>query len=198
MAKRPVAGRVKTRLARSIGTTTATQFYRSTTTAVLHRLGHDPRWSTEIAIDPDGAVGDRFWPAGSMRRGQGGGDLGERMARIFRHPSPGPIAIVGTDVPGIRRCHIARAFAALGQNDVVFGPADDGGYWLIALRRTPRIVAHFQNIRWSTAFALADTIASFGTLRIGLVDQLSDVDGLADWLPVRNWAGRRVLPLGLD
>ena len=53
MAKRPAAGRVKTRLARAIGVTDATRFYRATAGAVIGRLAHDPRWRTVIAVDPD-------------------------------------------------------------------------------------------------------------------------------------------------
>ena len=195
MAKRPVAGRVKTRLARAIGVTNATRFYRSTASAVIGRLAGDPRWRTVIAVDPDTAVADRFWPAHVRRQGQGRGDLGVRMRRIFRASRPGPIAIIGTDVPGIRPSHIAAAFAAVGGNDVVFGPADDGGYWLIALHRSPRLLPRFDNVRWSTEFALADTAANFKGLRIGTVDRLSDVDTAADFAAVRGWSGRRVLPL---
>ena len=199
MAKRPAAGRVKTRLARAIGVTDATRFYRATAGAVIGRLAHDPRWRTVIAVDPDIAVADRFWSAHVRRQGQGRGDLGARMRRILRTSHPGPIAIIGTDVPGVRPAHIAAAFSAAGGNDVVFGPADDGGYWLIALRRSPRIiVARFDNVRWSTGFALQDTVANFMGLRIGIVDRLPDVDGADDYVRVRAWSGRRVLPLILN
>ena len=103
------------------------------------------------------------------------------MGRLLRGAPPGPVCIVGADIPGIRRHHIARAFAALGRHDAVFGPAQDGGYWLVGLRRTRAVPATlFQGVRWSSRTALADTVATLGACRVAHIDTLRDVDVAAD------------------
>ncbi len=143
MAKVPVAGAVKTRLAREIGVAEATRFARVAATALLGRIGGDPRWQTIVAVAPDAGVASRCWPHRLARMRQGGGDLGARMQRIFDRLPPGPVLIVGTDVPGITPAHIAQAFRLLGRHDAVFGPAADGGYWLVGLKRRPRVLPIF-------------------------------------------------------
>ena len=106
------------------------------------------------------------------------------MGRVFRSLPPGPVCIIGADIPGIEKRHIAKAFQALGGHDAVLGPAPDGGYWLIGLKRSTPPSAHlFQNVRWSTRHAMADTIATLGTDRIALIDTLRDVDEAADLSP---------------
>ena len=110
------------------------------------------------------------------------------MARIMRGLPPGPVCIIGGDIPGITRAHLARAFSALGRHDAVFGPAPDGGFWLVGLKR----VAHppaglFRNVRWSSPHALADSRASLGVARIALIDTLQDVDTVDD---LRQLTGR--------
>ena len=112
---------------------------------------------------------------------QGRGDLGDRMGRLMRGMPPGPVCIIGGDIPGIRRAHIARSFAALGGHDAVFGPAPDGGYWLVGLKRAnPLPPTLFHNVRWSSEHALADSIASLPGKRIAQVATLNDVDTAKD------------------
>jgi glycosyltransferase A (GT-A) superfamily protein (DUF2064 family) len=119
---------------------------------------------------------------------QGDGDLGDRMKRVFRSFPQGPTLIIGADIPAIKPSHIVSAFRALGQNDAVFGPATDGGYWLIGLRGgskpTPQTL--FKDVRWSSEYALADTIASLGpSARIARITTLRDVDTIRD-LPAKQ------------
>ena len=181
MVKEPRPGRVKTRLGRDIGMTAAAWWFRHQTDALLRRI-QDPRWQTVLAVSPDVAgLKSRVWPAHLPRWPQGAGDLGQRMARMLRDAAPGPACVIGADIPGIRRPHIARAFRALGNHDAVFGPAPDGGYWLVGLkhpRRQPS--SFFLNVRWSTTHALADSRASLPDFRIALVDTLRDVDTADD------------------
>ena len=102
------------------------------------------------------------------------------MARALTAGPRGPVVLVGSDIPGIAAAHIARAFHALARNDLVFGPAADGGYWLIGTRRRilPRDL--FRGVRWSTAHALADTLARAPRhWRVAIVDILDDVDDAA-------------------
>lgn len=183
----PRLGRVKTRLAQDIGAVAAWAFYRRTTRAVLHRLGGQGRWQPWLAVTPFDAAAPGVWPDGWRRIGQGSGDLGQRMARVMRALPPGPAVIIGTDVPDIRSDHVARAFRALGRHDAVFGPAADGGYWLVGLRRRPRVPEIFEGVRWSTEFALADTLANARTLDVALLDVLADVD---DGAALERWRWR--------
>lgn len=186
-AKAPRLGRVKSRLAKDIGPVAAWAFYRRTLASVLRRLRGGGRWQAWIAVTPDAGVARQaLWPAGWNIFPQGDGDLGARMDRAMRLLPPGPVVIVGTDVPGLRRRHVEAAFAALGHYDAVFGPASDGGYWLVGLRRRPHVVRLFKNVRWSSEYALADTLANLGPGQTAAdLDVLEDVDdgaALARWL----------------
>lgn len=180
MVKDPRPGRVKTRLARDIGPIEAARWMRLQLRALLPRL-RDPRWDLVLAVAPDRALRSPLWPRDLPRVPQGRGDLGHRMGRALRDMPPGPVCIVGADIPALDRHHVARAFAALGRADAVFGPAGDGGYWLIGLKRTAAVPATlFRDVRWSTPHALSDTRATLPGLRIAEIDMLHDVDTAAD------------------
>ncbi len=183
MVKEPHPGRVKTRLGRDLGLTTAAWWFRHQTRKLIRSVGRDPRWQTVLAVSPDNeGLQSRIWPADLPRWPQGQGDLGDRMKRIFNEGPQGPIVIIGADIPNITPQLIAKAFRALGDNDAVFGPAPDGGYWLVGLKRGVNAVPAklFENIRWSTEYALSDTIATLGNIRIATIDTLQDVDTVRD------------------
>lgn len=184
MVKAPLVGRVKSRLARDVGPVEAARFYRVATAALLCRLGRDPRWSTVLAVTPDRMRAAPFWPAHLPRTGQGPGDLGARMQGVMEFLPPGPVVVVGSDIPGIRPEHIGKAFRRLGTADAVFGPASDGGYWLVGLKRRPRVPHIFGNVRWSTEHALADTLRNCRGLDVRFLDVLEDVDTGAEY---RRW-----------
>ena len=181
MVKEPKPGRVKTRLGRDIGMTNAAWWFRHQVAGLLRRLD-DPRWHLVLAVAPDHAgLRSRVWPAHLPRIAQGPGDLGDRMGRLLRTLPPGPVCIVGGDIPCLGPAHVARAFAMLGANDAVFGPAPDGGFWLVGMKRTaPPPAGLFRDVRWSSKHTLADSIASLPGLRIGLAETLNDVDTAAD------------------
>lgn len=197
MVKLPVGGRVKTRLARGAGLSRALNFYRHATAAVLSRLAPDRRWQTLIAVAPDTAAGSAVWPLELARVGQGSGDLGARMQRLLDRLPPGPVIIVGSDIPGITAPRVAAAFRLLGRHDAVFGPASDGGYWLVGLRRRPRVPRAFAGVRWSTADTLDDSKAALAGLRIGEAALLDDVDEAEDLRLTGGSYGRRVVPAGM-
>ncbi len=181
MVKEPRPGRVKTRLGQDIGMTTAAWWFRHQTRALIREV-QDPRWQLVLAVSPDReGMASRIWPQGLARWPQGRGDLGDRMGRIFRRFPPGPVVVIGADIPGITRADIWSAFRALGSADAVFGPAPDGGYWLVGLKRAaPPPATLFQAVRWSTEHALEDTKASIPGLRIAHVATRRDVDHAAD------------------
>lgn len=189
MAKQPLIGRVKTRLARDIGHVEALRFYREAAAGLIRRVGADPRWQTVIAVAPDRAVHERgIWPEDIPRVGQGEGDLGHRMGRLFRDLPPGPVVIIGADIPAIGQAQVAAAFAGLGASDTVIGPAEDGGYWLIGMKRRPRVREIFEGVRWSSEHAMEDTLKSIRrqNMSVRVLERLCDVDTGAD---LARWRG---------
>ena len=180
MVKEPRPGRVKTRLAREIGNVPAAWWFRHQSARLIRRLARDPRWQTWLAVSPDTAMWSRVWPAELRRLPQGAGDLGDRMGRVMRSLPPGPVLVIGADIPGITPAHIEEAFRALSA-DAVFGPALDGGYWLVGLKRVRIPATLFRGVRWSSPSALADSKASLGGgFSVSEVAELHDVDTLAD------------------
>jgi len=193
MVKDPIAGHVKTRLGRDIGTMAATKFYRHTLCNVTSRLAVDPRWQTFLSVAPAHAIHSRMLPK-LTRIAQPEGNIGQRMQSIFNWAAPGPIVVIGTDIPEAEPSHIARAFRTLGGSDVVFGPASDGGFWLIGMRRCPRKINAFERVRWSTCHTLSDCLTGLRAHRIALVDELSDADEASDMAVIGPVLGRRILP----
>lgn len=180
MVKEPRVGRVKTRLGRDIGMVDAAWWFRHQMPRLVRRVT-DPRWQTVLAVAPKHAMTSRMFPANLPRWDQGGGDLGARMARLLGRARPGPACLIGADIPDASRDHIAQAFDTLGRHDAVFGPATDGGFWLIGLRGLrPLSPDPFRGVRWSTEYALADTIDTLPFSRIGYAATLRDVDTAAD------------------
>jgi hypothetical protein len=167
---------VKRRLGREIGARAALRFYRATLFRLLRALARDRRFRTIVAVTPDRAR----LAAPVPRIAQGSGDLGRRMDRAFRRFPRRRVALIGADIPAAGPADLHRAFRALGSADAAFGPAEDGGYWLVAIgpRRPGRPFAH---VRWSGADALADTRANFAGRRVALLRQLRDIDTAADW-----------------
>ncbi len=151
-AKPPRLGRVKRRLAADIGTMEALRFYRRNLAATLRMLGRDPRWQCWLFLDR----GAGRWPRNLPRRLQARGDLGVRMETALRALPQGSIVLIGSDIPGVSRSDIHHAFRGLGRSDVVFGPAEDGGFWLVGLANSRVAPDLFKDIRWSTEHALAD------------------------------------------
>lgn len=189
-ARAPRLGAVKRRLARDIGDVAAWRFYSTVLRRMTDRLGRDPRWDCRLAV----TGGPARWPRHVARINQGRGDLGARMDRVMRTLPPGPAVIIGTDIPDIAPRHIAAAFAALGRYEAVFGPADDGGYWLIGLRRRPFRPSLIGPVRWSTDHALADTEKLLGprvhAARLETLTDVDDAESLARWRAARRQSGR--------
>ncbi len=176
-ARAPRFGRGKRRLAAEIGAAAALAFYRRTLARLLARVAGDRRWRLALAVTPDSGTlhGVRPW----RNWKQGRGDLGTRMARAMMR-APGPVVLVGADIPALGPRQIARAFARLRSADAVFGPAEDGGFYLVGVRRPGLARRMFARVRWSTRYALADTMRNLAGRRVALVDRLSDVDTAAD------------------
>ncbi len=180
--KAPRAGQVKTRLGADIGMGRAAAMFRVMTRRTITEAERGG-WHTHLAVDPPSALRgwDSLWPPHLERMAQGSGDLGERMARAFNNAPPGPVVIIGADAPGFRARHLRAAFAALKGADAVFGPAADGGYWLIGLARRRPAPGLFTGVRWSTKHALKDTRDSLPpAFQVATLETLRDVDDATD------------------
>ncbi|MDX2224426.1 MAG: glycosyltransferase [Rhodospirillaceae bacterium] len=185
MSKQPAVGAVKTRLAREIGAVAAWQFYVNTLRLVLRRNGRAPFFQTRLLLTP---IRARWgWPRGLCRHDQGRGDLGARMlAGLTTAPRGTPVVVVGCDIPGITVDHLREAFRGLARADVVFGPATDGGYWLVGFSGRRPLWRPFAGVRWSTRHALADTTANLRGRKIAYAAPLRDVDDFSSWLLARG------------
>lgn len=178
-AKAPVRGTVKTRLARDIGDDAALAVYVRMLHGVVARLsGGD--WRLLLSVTPDESVGtDDLWPDGVVRIAQGGGDLGARMLRALAGARPeAPVIVVGSDIPGLGPGQVARAFAALRHKPLVFGPAKDGGFYLVGAAERPP-AGLFDGITRSTGSVLANSVANAPTGAVALIEPLADLDDLA-------------------
>lgn len=175
-ARAPRLGTVKRRLARDIGDRAALRFHVATLAALLRDLLACRRFDVVLAVTPDRAR--VRLPVRARRIPQGRGDLGQRMARALRRYRR--VALLGCDIPAAGAADVRAAFRGLGTADAAFGPATDGGYWLIALGpRRPGDL--FGATRWSSEYALADTLLQFRHHRVRLLRYLSDVDTAADY-----------------
>lgn len=174
-ARAPRLGAVKRRLALDIGARAALRFHQATLSRLVRTLAAERRFRTILAVTPD-RVRLQF----RVRQiPQGRGDLGIRMDRTFwRYPRV-RVAIIGCDIPDAGPADVRAAFRELGHADAVFGPAADGGYWLVAM--SPRRPARpFARVRWSSEHALQDTLANFADRKVRLLRTLRDVDTAED------------------
>lgn len=183
--KAPVRGMVKTRLAEAIGEDAALALYRAMGRGQLDRL--PPGWRREVHFSPAGTVGlVRDWLGNHVCcYPQVSGDLGARLeagfAGAFGRGAP-MVCAIGGDCPGLVARHFQEARAVLEsqQADVVFGPTEDGGYYLVALREP--LPALFRGIPWSCEQTLAASIQAAKSLGkvVHLLQPLADVDTLED------------------
>jgi rSAM/selenodomain-associated transferase 1 len=183
--KAPRAGAVKTRLAEGVGAEAAAAAYRTLVATLVQSL--TPISEVELRFAPDEAAGEiESWRRASWRlRPQGHGDLGQRLRSAFDDAFADGVervVVIGSDCPRVTAGDITDAWAALRQDEVVLGPATDGGYWLIGLRSPQPTL--FQNIHWSSAMVLRETQgqAHAANLSVHLLRTLSDVDTEKDWL----------------
>jgi len=188
----PCRGRVKTRLAKGIGAGAALAFYREISLVTVRRLTADPLFETVLALVPERGARPDPWPRHLRRLRQAGHDLGARMAHALFALGPGPVLVVGSDIPGLGATHVRKALRLLGAADAVIGPAEDGGYWAIGFRRRPLPYGCFSGVRWSTPDARADTLAGLAGLRVAEADLLADVDDAEAYERFRRRGASRV------
>lgn len=193
--KYPEPGKVKTRIALKFGAQKAAELYSLIAGSVIEEVSGSDKYETAIYFDPPESE-DRIrrW----LRRNdvsyepQSGGTIGERMSNAFdRVFSSGAekAVLIGTDIPEITRETVTDAFRLLEYEDAVIGPAEDGGYYLLGLKKTAPLL--FSGIEWGSETVLEQTIDRFRKLDLAYksLDTLRDVDtagdirpGLLEWL----------------
>lgn len=172
-ARMPRLGIGKRRLAADIGQLAALSFQKMSLLGLINRLGRDDRWRSYLAITPDWSG---LRAIASRRFRQSRGDLGARMKAALRRLPAGPAVIIGSDLPDLRPQDIEQAFRKLGSADVVFGPAEDGGYWLIGVKRPANHPDIFKSVRWSSVHTLQDTLNNLPNRKIVYLDMREDID----------------------
>ena len=178
IAKEPVPGRVKTRLTPPFTPAEAALLAEAALADTLAAVAAAPVSRHVLALD--GAPGD-WLPAGFDVIPQCGGGLDERLAAAFAdtHATlPLPMVLVGMDTPQVTPRLLADAAGSLvsGEADAVFGPATDGGFWLLGLRRPDRsLLAGVPMSRPDTGRQQIDRLTSAG-LRVSMAPELTDVD----------------------
>lgn len=178
MAKAPIMGKAKTRLAADIGVVHAKRIYIRMMSHIIRNV-QDPRWNTVLAVTPPRALGQVPAWDGLPQIPQVSGSLSPRLAQVFSGQGisgRGLTAVIGTDCPQVTASDIASAFEALKSSPAVFGPASDGGFWLMGAR-APLPSTIFDDIRWSHENTLDDMRAKFGG--VTELRTLTDVDDLA-------------------
>ena len=178
IAKEPIPGRVKTRLTPPFAPADAAALATASLADTLAAVSATPVAQAVLALD--GAPGNWLPPAFRVIPQRGGG-LDERLAAAFAdaHATlPVPMVLIGMDTPQVTSGLLADAARALasGEADAVFGPAADGGFWLLGLRRPDRsLLAGVPMSRADTGRQQLDRLTSAG-LRVAMLPELTDVD----------------------
>lgn len=186
MAKAPIPGYAKTRLIPLLGPGGAAAFQQRMIVDTFHRTCLGDVWHTELHCAPDAEhpVFRELASHGAKLLPQTLGDLGVRMASAFASvlANSAHAVMIGTDCPLLDRQMVAAAFLALksGQ-DVVLGPADDGGYYLIGMSVVIPVL--FSNMPWSTPEVLDRSLQAINRqgLRVKLLETLGDIDTPQDY-----------------
>lgn len=188
-AKYPESGKVKTRLARSLGFERAALLYKEMVEIVVVKTAPvNGEYARTLYFDPPERREDfKTWFPSLTISPQGSGDLGLRMKSAIEESfrsGADRVVLIGSDCTEIDRDLILEAFRRLEASDVVIGPAADGGYYLIGMNRsggrtvTPQL---FTGISWSTVSVLRETLQKAEKIGIpyALLPTLSDLDEIA-------------------
>ncbi len=184
--KAPQKGLVKSRLAAAIGPDAALELYKSFVLDVVEML-QDAGYPFRICFYPvaaQGAVSDWLGPRHQYAP-QEGDDLGERMKNAFQRIfSEGyrRAVLIGSDIPDLAKAVLQESFASLEKNDLVLGPAADGGYYLMGFNKDSFLPELFHGIEWSSPTVFRDTvdIARAAKRSLHLAPEWNDVDSVQD------------------
>lgn len=186
-AKNLIHGKVKTRLAATIGAERAFEVYKdliANTVSIAQNLKADKivYYSEKIEMED-------MWNEHFLKAKQRGTDLGERMTNAFNdvfQQGYTKAVIIGTDCPSLNEHIIHDAFEDLNNNDVVIGPAFDGGYYLLGMKEPHPYL--FKNVEWSTPAVFETTIAKCTSLHLKsfILPRLHDIDEEKDLVHLKT------------
>lgn len=189
--KNPVLGKVKTRLAKSIGDQKALDIYQHlikiTQTVSLQSTCNRYLFYSDFVDRTDNWPENKF-----LKHLQIGDDLGQRMQHAFEFVfklGHSKALIIGSDCPTITAQHLQEAETSLDKNEVAFGPSEDGGYYLLGMKKL--IPQLFENQPWSTNVILPNAIDELNKLQLShhLLPVLNDIDTLEDWEQYKSKRG---------
>ncbi len=178
--RNPELGKCKTRLAATIGNENALEVYK-------FLLEHTATISKDIKADryvfySETIEKEDLWNASLFRKKlQYGNDLGARMHNAFSEllaMAYNKVMIIGSDLLDLNADLIQEAYSQLEANDVVIGPALDGGYYLLGMKTLHHKV--FQNKSWGTDTVLKDTLQDLQASKLHLLKELNDIDTFED------------------
>ena len=178
--RNPELGKCKTRLAKTIGNENALEVYK-------YLLNHTASISKNVTADryvfySENIINEDLWDSNIFRKKlQKGDDLGQRMLNAFAdllEIGYDKVIIIGSDLLDLNAEQVNTAFAQLDFNDIVIGPAIDGGYYLLGLKNLYRNI--FENKKWSTSSVLKDTLHDLQNCKIHLLKELNDIDTFED------------------
>lgn len=175
--KNPILGRVKTRLAKDIGNENALQVYLRLLDINLQCIS---KFNGKVHLYFDSFLPENnSYPEHFKLMIQEGNDLGERMSNAFQNSFEKGFKkciIIGSDCPAIEPKHLEKSLTNLDTTDVVFGPAIDGGYYLLGMNKYyPEL---FKNVEWSSEKVLDQSISICinKNLKHHLLEPLRDID----------------------
>ena len=178
--RNPELGKAKTRLAKSVGDETALEIYKfllNKTKEVTQSLKCDKAVYYSIKVRENDIWDSKVY----QKHQQKGEDLGIRMQNAFQNSFDvgyEKVMIIGSDLYDLTPEIIEDAFVKLNTNDVVIGPAEDGGYYLLGMKiLQPNI---FQNKKWGTSSVRKETLSDLKDKKVHLLQELNDVDVIED------------------
>lgn len=178
--KNPKLGKVKTRLAKTVGDEKALEIYK-------FLLDHTQQITQNLNCEKAVYYSDKIntediWDNNIYQKHlQYGKDLGERMQNSFSESFEngyGKVVIIGGDIYDLESNIIEETFKKLDINDVIIGPAKDGGYYLIAMKTTR--IDIFKNKDWGTSSVREDTMKDLTKVKVHLLRELNDIDVIED------------------
>ena len=178
--RNPQLGTVKTRLATTVGDKVALEIYIELmrhTAEVTHKVSADKKVFYSDKIEQN----DIWTEMNFSKALQTKGTLGQRMENAFRtafEKGYKKVLIVGSDLYSLKTSHIEKALHQLDKKEVVIGPAQDGGYYLLGLKKN--LPALFCNKSWGTSSVLKDTLNDLKLKSIFLMEPLNDIDNFED------------------
>lgn len=184
--RNPELGKCKTRLAKTIGEKSALDIYK-------YLLQHTAKVSKKTEADKyvfysENIIKQDFWKSEVFRKKlQYGYDLGARMENAFSELFQlgyEKVIIIGSDLLDLTSSHIEKAFSSLSKNDVVIGPAKDGGYYLLGIKKLHPTI--FKNKAWGTSTVLKDTLNDIQNCTFDLLEELNDIDTFEDIKPYQE------------